>query len=49
MVPRPQTSAAGILALLEEPDVQFKQHALETLNSVVPQFWAEISESIATM
>jgi 26S proteasome regulatory subunit N2 len=49
MVARPQTSAAGILALLDEPESQFKQHALQTLNPLVPQFWAEISENIASM
>ena len=50
MVPRPQSSAAGVLALLvdQEPLV-VKQHALDTLISLVPQFWAEISEHIALM
>ncbi|KAF8078702.1 armadillo-type protein [Lyophyllum atratum] len=47
MVVRPQSSAAGVLALLYEPDSQFKQHALKILNPLVPQFWAEISEHIA--
>lgn len=46
---RPQSSAAGVLALLQEPDPIFKQHALKSLNSIVPQFWAEISEQIASM
>ncbi|KAF8647902.1 hypothetical protein AX16_006434 [Volvariella volvacea WC 439] len=46
MVVRSQSSAAGILALLQEPDVVFKQHALNALNPLVPQFWAEISEHI---
>jgi 26S proteasome regulatory subunit N2 len=49
MVVRLETSAAGVLALLEEPDPLFKQYALEALNPLVPQFWAEISEHIATM
>ncbi|KAF5312814.1 hypothetical protein D9619_003415 [Psilocybe cf. subviscida] len=44
---RPQSSAAGVLALLQEPDPVFKQHALKALNPLVPQFWAEISEHIA--
>ncbi|KAF9015056.1 26S proteasome regulatory complex non-ATPase subcomplex Rpn2 Psmd1 subunit [Cyathus striatus] len=42
-----QSSAAGVLALLQEPDPVFKQHALKALNPLVPQFWAEISEHIA--
>ncbi|TFK41267.1 armadillo-type protein [Crucibulum laeve] len=44
---RQQSSAAGVLALLQEPDPIFKQHALKALNPLVPQFWAEISEHIA--
>ncbi|KAF7436711.1 proteasome regulatory particle base subunit [Pleurotus ostreatus] len=47
MVNRAQSSAAGVLALLSEPDPVFKQHALKALISMVPQFWAEISEHIA--
>ncbi|KAJ7103629.1 armadillo-type protein [Mycena belliarum] len=47
MVRRSQSSAAGVLALLSEPDHVFKQHALDALNPLVPQFWAEISEHIA--
>ena len=46
---RPQSSAAGVLALLQEPDPIFKQHALKALIPLVPQFWAEISEHIAAM
>jgi 26S proteasome regulatory subunit N2 len=49
MVPRPQSSAAGVLALLAEQEPLIKQHALKTLISLVPQFWAEISEHIALM
>ena len=49
MVARSQTSAAGVLALLSEPEPLFKQHALKALNPLVPQFWAEISEHIALM
>jgi len=49
MVVRSQSSAAGVLALLQEPDLLFKQHALNALNPLVPQFWAEISEHIALM
>ncbi|KAF9022936.1 26S proteasome regulatory complex non-ATPase subcomplex Rpn2/Psmd1 subunit [Hymenopellis radicata] len=47
MVVRSQSSAAGVLALLSEPDALFKQHALKALNPLVPRFWAEISEHIA--
>ncbi|EIW86814.1 26S proteasome regulatory complex non-ATPase subcomplex Rpn2 Psmd1 subunit [Coniophora puteana RWD-64-598 SS2] len=47
MVVRAQSSAAGVIALLSEPDPVFKQHALKALNPLVPQFWAEISEHIA--
>lgn len=49
MVARPHSSAAGVLALLHEPDPLFKQHALSILSPLVPQFWAEISEHIALM
>jgi 26S proteasome regulatory subunit N2 len=49
MVRHSQSSAAGVLALLSEPDHLFKQHALDALNPLVPQFWAEISEHIALM
>ncbi|EPT04013.1 26S proteasome regulatory complex non-ATPase subcomplex Rpn2/Psmd1 subunit [Fomitopsis schrenkii] len=44
---RPQSSAAGVLALLSEPEPLLKQHALKRLDGIVPQFWAEISEYIA--
>lgn len=49
MVIRSQSSAAGVLALLQEPDPLFKQHALKALNPLVPQFWAEISEHITSV
>jgi len=49
MVVHLQSSAAGVLALLQEPDIVFKQHALKALIPLVPQFWAEISEHIALM
>lgn len=45
----PQSSAAGVLALLQEPEPVIKYHALKTLLTIVPQFWAEISEHIAYM
>ena len=46
---RPHSSAAGVLALLSEPEPLLKEHALKSLNVLVPQFWAEISEQITTM
>lgn len=49
MVVCSQSSATGVLALLQEPDIVFKQHALKALIPLVPQFWAEISEHIALM
>lgn len=49
LVAPPQSSAAGALALLSEPDPAFKQYALRGLNHLVAQFWAEISEHIALM
>lgn len=44
-----QSSAAGVLALLQDPNPTFKELALDRLRSLVPQFWAEISEHIALM
>ncbi|KZV92476.1 26S proteasome regulatory complex, non-ATPase subcomplex, Rpn2/Psmd1 subunit [Exidia glandulosa HHB12029] len=50
MVARTQTSAAGVLALLSEQDEPVvRQHALKALLPLVPQFWAEISEHVATI
>eukprot|EP00126_Sphaerothecum_destruens_P004013 Sdes_comp17882_c0_seq1m7144 len=40
------TSAAGILALLDEPQPEIKAFALEKLNVLVDTFWAEISDAI---
>ena len=40
------TSAVGLLAMLEEQEAQIKAHALKKLNAVVPDFWAEIAESL---
>jgi 26S proteasome regulatory subunit N2 len=39
----------GIIALLDEPQPELKVYALEQLNSLVDEFWAEISDSIAKM
>lgn len=40
------TSASGILSLLEEDKYELKTFALEKLNGIVDDFWAEISEII---
>nr|XP_022918961.1 26S proteasome non-ATPase regulatory subunit 1-like [Onthophagus taurus] len=40
------TSASGIISLLEEPRPELKVFALKRLNTIVDQFWPEISESI---
>jgi len=43
------TSAAGIIALLEETDQQLIGYSLKQLNNLVDMFWAEISDSITTI
>jgi len=40
------TSSVGLLAMLEEDEKEIKAHALVQLDRVVPDFWAEISESL---
>ncbi|KAJ3119597.1 proteasome regulatory particle base subunit [Physocladia obscura] len=40
------TSAAGAISLLDEHDERLKVFALQQLNAIVDQFWAEISDSI---
>ncbi|KOO53804.1 psmd1 [Chrysochromulina tobinii] len=40
------SSSTGLLAMLDEEDNQLKAHALANINAVVPDFWAEISESL---
>ncbi|KAL8002353.1 putative armadillo-like helical, 26S proteasome regulatory subunit RPN2 [Plasmopara halstedii] len=40
------SSAAGVLALLEEEDNVLKTHALQKLNQVVDHYWAEIADAI---
>lgn len=40
------TSAAGVLALLDEPEAEVKYFALQKLNHIVGQFWPEISENV---
>eukprot|EP00048_Salpingoeca_helianthica_P022316 m.17581 g.17581 ORF g.17581 m.17581 type:complete len:928 (-) comp7164_c0_seq1:44-2827(-) len=43
------TSAAGLLALLNEQENELKRYALEQLNEVVDLFWAEISDSLVSL
>lgn len=43
------SSAAGILSLLDEEDYELKELALQRLNQIVDEYWAEISESIRKM
>ncbi|XP_030747913.1 26S proteasome non-ATPase regulatory subunit 1 [Sitophilus oryzae] len=40
------TSAAGIISLLEEPRPELKVFALRKLDTIVDEFWPEISEAI---
>ena len=40
------TSASGIISLLDDSLVEMKVFALDRLNSVVEEFWAEISDVI---
>ncbi|XP_072383530.1 26S proteasome non-ATPase regulatory subunit 1 [Diabrotica undecimpunctata] len=40
------TSAAGIISLLDEPRPELKVFALKKLDSIVGEFWPEISEAI---
>ena len=39
-------SAAGVLALLNDPDGRVQSRALEMLLPIVDLFWAEIAESV---
>ncbi|CAO3592001.1 unnamed protein product [Absidia cylindrospora] len=41
------TSASGVVALLDEQQPELKVYALQQLNVLVNQFWAEISDSVA--
>eukprot|EP01138_Halocafeteria_seosinensis_P015866 gb/GECG01016191.1/.p1 GENE.gb/GECG01016191.1/~~gb/GECG01016191.1/.p1 ORF type:complete len:1024 (+),score=120.05 gb/GECG01016191.1/:1-3072(+) len=41
------SSAAGILALLEEPETQVKVHALRQLSQIIDTFWAEAAAYIS--
>ncbi|EGG01079.1 uncharacterized protein MELLADRAFT_50220 [Melampsora larici-populina 98AG31] len=41
------TSASGILTLLDEDDVELKTYALQQLDSLVYEFWAEVADGIS--
>jgi len=41
------SSAAGLLALLEDDNEEVKRFALSNLNRVVHDFWFQVSSSIA--
>lgn len=43
------SSADGLIALLDEDQQELKAFALDRLNDLVDQFWAEIAEHIAKM
>lgn len=47
--PVAQTSAAGVLSLLDEPDDALKLYALQQLNKSVDGFWFQIAGSIASI
>ncbi|XP_063692760.1 26S proteasome non-ATPase regulatory subunit 1-like [Bolinopsis microptera] len=40
------TSAAGVISLLDEPQIELKIFALNKLNLIVHEFWAEISDVV---
>ncbi|KAJ3331616.1 26S proteasome non-ATPase regulatory subunit 1, partial [Blyttiomyces sp. JEL0837] len=46
MAPPQLTSAAGVIALLDENEEALKVFSLNQLNDIVDQFWAEISDSV---
>ena len=39
----------GIIALLDESEEDLKIYALQKLNTLVDQFWAEISDAVSKM
>eukprot|EP01134_Creolimax_fragrantissima_P008306 CFRG8306T1 len=41
------TSVAGTLALLDEPSPELQIHALNIINNVMDEFWAEVSEYVS--
>ena len=44
-----QSSAANLLALLDEEDDALKLYALQSLNKVVHEFWFQIASAIASV
>lgn len=42
-------TASGFLSLLDEDEPQLHQYALQKLNELVVEFWAEIAHSIVKM
>ncbi|RKO87811.1 hypothetical protein BDK51DRAFT_28293, partial [Blyttiomyces helicus] len=46
MVAQTLTSAAGIISMLDEPQEDLKVYALQKLDGIVDQFWAEISDAV---
>lgn len=40
------TSAGGVISMLDEPDIQLQAYALEKLNLLVDDFWAEIADTV---
>lgn len=42
-------TAAGILSLLDESELEVRVFALQRLNQLVDRFWAEIAESVSKL
>ena len=42
-------AAAGLLALLDEPEAAVQAHALTSINRLIHSFWPEVAEAIETM
>jgi 26S proteasome regulatory subunit N2 len=43
------TSAAGLIGLLDEPDTDLRNYALQQLDVYVHQFWPEIADEVSKM
>jgi hypothetical protein len=43
------SSAAGLLALLDEPSDELKHHALSHLNNLVHDYWFQISGALGSL
>lgn len=43
------TSASGVIGLLDEPDQGLQAYALQQLDHLVDQFWAEIADKASKM